>query len=52
VKTGGGWNHRFNLSDLIMLKDNHVNLLGGIKPALKKLSDTNRQAYTQTEIEV
>lgn len=52
VKTGGGWNHRFSLSDLIMLKDNHVVLLGGIKPALTKLEQVNRQAYIRTEIEV
>jgi len=52
VRAGGGWNHRFSLSDLIMLKDNHISILGGIKPALAKLSETNRQAYTRTEIEV
>ena len=52
VRAGGGWNHRFSLSDLIMLKDNHVTILGGIKPALAKLNETNRQAYIRTEIEV
>ena len=52
VRAGGGWNHRFSLSDLIMLKDNHVTILGGIKPALAKLNEINRQAYIRTEIEV
>ena len=29
VKVGGGYLHRFNLSDCVMLKDNHIALLGG-----------------------
>lgn len=52
VRAGGGWNHRFSLSDLIMLKDNHVSVLGGIKPALSACIEQNRQAYIRTEIEV
>lgn len=31
VKIGGGSNHRFNLSDGVMLKDNHISACGGIK---------------------
>ncbi|HAS91040.1 MAG TPA: carboxylating nicotinate-nucleotide diphosphorylase [Clostridiales bacterium] len=34
VKVGGGLNHRFNLSDGIMLKDNHIAAAGGIKRAV------------------
>lgn len=34
VKVGGGNNHRFNLSDGIMLKDNHISACGGIKEAV------------------
>jgi len=34
VKVGGGYNHRFNLSDGIMLKDNHIAAAGGIKQAV------------------
>ena len=34
VKVGGGFNHRFNLSDGIMLKDNHIAAAGGIKKAV------------------
>ena len=34
VKAGGGFNHRFNLSDGIMLKDNHIAAAGGIKKAV------------------
>lgn len=35
VKMGGGHNHRFNLSDGILLKDNHISAAGGIKEAIK-----------------
>ncbi|MDE6356062.1 MAG: carboxylating nicotinate-nucleotide diphosphorylase [Clostridia bacterium] len=34
VKTGGGNNHRYNLSDAVMLKDNHIGAAGGIKQAV------------------
>ncbi len=37
VTCGGGKNHRFNLSDAAMLKDNHIDAAGGILPAVKKL---------------
>ena len=34
VKVGGGCNHRFNLSDGILLKDNHIGAAGGVKEAV------------------
>ena len=34
VKTGGGTNHRIGLYDAILLKENHIALAGGVKPAL------------------
>ena len=34
VKVGGGYNHRFNLSDGILLKDNHIGAAGGVKKAV------------------
>lgn len=37
VACGGGKNHRFNLSDGAMLKDNHIDACGGIVPAVKIL---------------
>ena len=40
VVCGGGKNHRFNLSDCAMLKDNHIDAAGGIFPAVKKLRET------------
>jgi nicotinate-nucleotide pyrophosphorylase (carboxylating) len=34
VKIGGGNNHRYNLSDGVMLKDNHIGAAGGVKQAV------------------
>lgn len=39
VMCGGGHNHRFNLSDCAMLKDNHIDAAGGIIPAVNKLRE-------------
>lgn len=37
VRCGGGFNHRFGLDDAAMIKDNHVQAAGGIKPAIERL---------------
>lgn len=51
VKIGGGFNHRFNLSDGIMLKDNHISAAGGIKRAVETVR--NNGCYgKQIEVEV
>jgi nicotinate-nucleotide pyrophosphorylase (carboxylating) len=34
VKVGGGHNHRYNLSDGVLLKDNHIGAAGGVKEAI------------------
>ena len=35
VRCGGGFNHRFGLDDAILIKDNHIAVAGGIRPALE-----------------
>lgn len=35
VKVGGGYNHRYNLSDGILLKDNHIGAAGGVRQAVE-----------------
>ena len=35
VTVGGGYNHRYNLSDGILLKDNHIGAAGGVKEAVQ-----------------
>lgn len=39
VKMGGGYNHRYNLSDGILLKDNHIDAAGGVKEAIRMAKD-------------
>ena len=34
VRVGGGHNHRYNLSDGVLLKDNHIGAAGGVKEAI------------------
>ena len=41
VTLGGAYNHRYNLSDGIMLKDNHIDAAGGIKKAVEKVRSLN-----------
>ena len=39
VKVGGAKNHRYNLSDGILIKDNHINAAGGVKKAINLARD-------------
>ncbi|WP_310961453.1 carboxylating nicotinate-nucleotide diphosphorylase [Nocardioides terrisoli] len=48
VRCGGGVNHRFSLSDMALVKDNHVQAAGGVVPAYQAV----RAAYPETPIEV
>jgi nicotinate-nucleotide pyrophosphorylase (carboxylating) len=36
VRAGGGANHRFGLDDAILIKDNHIAIAGGVRPALER----------------
>ncbi len=51
VRCGGGQNHRLDLSDGILIKNNHIALAGGIVPALE-LARKNRKGKQPIEIEV
>lgn len=54
VRCGGGKNHRMNLSEAVMVKDNHKALAGGLKPYLDDL-ETDRpvivEIHDETELE-
>ncbi len=51
VRCGGGANHRFGLDDAVLIKDNHVALAGGVRPAIE--SARRRVGHTVTiEVEV
>ncbi len=49
VTVGGGYNHRYNLSEGAMLKDNHIDAYGGIVPAVTEL---RKKIGHMTKIEV
>ena len=51
VTVGGGRNHRYNLSDAAMLKDNHIDAGGGIANAVSKLK-SKLGHMTKVELEV
>lgn len=36
VRAGGGSNHRFGLDDAVLIKDNHIAIAGGVKPAIER----------------
>ena len=52
VRIGGGGNHRFALYDMIMLKDNHVDYAGGVKPAIERTNDYLRKTGRKLKIEI
>jgi len=51
VRCGGGMNHRLDLSDGVLIKNNHIALAGGIAPALERAL-RNRRGSSPIEIEV
>ena len=51
VKVGGGNNHRYNLSDGVLLKDNHIGAAGGVKNAIKAAKEYS-SFVRKIEIEV
>jgi nicotinate-nucleotide pyrophosphorylase (carboxylating) len=52
VRIGGGFNHRFGLYDMIMLKDNHIDFCGGIKKAIEKANEYVQIKRPDLKIEV
>ncbi len=51
VRCGGGQNHRLDLSDGVLIKNNHIALAGGIKPVLER-AHRNRRGTQPIEVEV
>ncbi len=52
VKIGGGYNHRFGLYDMIMIKDNHIDYAGGIDLAIAKTKEYLKREGKSLKIEV
>ena len=51
VKLGGGLNHRFNLSDEILIKDNHIAVEGDIRKLVKKAIKNKRGKKITVEVD-
>ncbi|MEY3424973.1 MAG: carboxylating nicotinate-nucleotide diphosphorylase [Bacteroidota bacterium] len=52
VRIGGGHNHRFGLFDMLMLKDNHIDYAGGIRPAILRANDYLKSQKKNLKIEI
>lgn len=52
VLIGGGYNHRIGLFDMIMLKDNHIDMAGGIRQAIIRTNDYLRATNRRLKIEI
>jgi nicotinate-nucleotide pyrophosphorylase (carboxylating) len=52
VAIGGGLNHRFALYDMVMLKDNHIDMAGGIRPAIENTRQYLHSIGKKLRIEV
>ena len=49
VKKGGGYNHRYNLSDEILIKDNHISAENNLKKLIKKAIKTKKIITVEIE---
>jgi len=52
VRQGGGVNHRFGLFDMIMIKDNHIDFAGGIKNALERVAQYQKENGLELKVEI
>ena len=52
VRIGGGYNHRFGLFDMMMIKDNHIDYSGGIKKAIHKAREFSEKNQLSLKIEI
>src|SRR5918911_4545230 len=51
VRVGGGWNHLFGLHNAVLIKDNHIKIAGGVRPAIEKLRARAQHTF-KIEVEV
>ncbi len=50
VRIGGGYNHRFGLYDMVMLKENHIRACGGISEAVRRVKLHNTSYKVEVEV--
>src|SRR5688500_953607 len=51
VRAGGGENHRFGLFDMILIKENHAAVAGGVAEAIRRVQDANTKSL-RVEVEI
>jgi nicotinate-nucleotide pyrophosphorylase (carboxylating) len=49
VRAGAGTNHRAGLDDGILIKDNHIRLVGGVREAVRRMKDANAEMPIEVE---
>lgn len=50
VRVGGGYNHRFGLYDMVLIKDNHIEIAGSITKAVAAVKEKKKKAFIEVEI--
>ncbi len=50
VRTGGGFNHRFGLYDMVMIKENHIRAVGSITKAVALIKEKNTSYKIEVEV--
>ena len=50
VRIGGGVNHRFGLYDMVLIKDNHIEIAGSITAAVKAARQTKTKRFVEVEV--
>lgn len=50
VQVGGGANHRYSLSDLVLIKDNHIKAAGGLIEAIKRVRESKVRVPVEVEV--
>jgi nicotinate-nucleotide pyrophosphorylase (carboxylating) len=51
VRVGGGLNHRFGLYDMVMIKDNHIQIAGGITEAVTRVRNKKKRPFIEVEVQ-
>lgn len=52
VRIGGGLNHRFGLYDMILIKNNHIDFAGGIRPAIESANSYLKRRKLDLKVEI
>jgi nicotinate-nucleotide pyrophosphorylase (carboxylating) len=50
VRVGGGYNHRFGLFDMVLIKDNHIEITGSITNAVNAVRSNKKKAFIEVEV--